>query len=369
MENYLKQYFTVAYWSDLLHTFLQAIKTKKFWRELLMMTVGMSFGAIAVYYFLMPSHLIVGSISGLSIVLNTLIGGTADTFSYWVMGINAFLLLMAFILIGNEFGAKTVYTAMILGPLTQLWDRIYPNTNFTHKVIEAPDILSQLQAGQTVLDANGNPYILSRSGEVMERVRDSVMSGGLGQGDVWFDLICFVLLLSACQAFLFRINASTGGLDILGKIVNKYLHFDIGTSVAIGGVIICCTSFLINDFRMVVIGIIGTWINGLAIDYFTASLNRRKRVCIVSAEPERVRKYIVEDLVRGCSLYKVQGGYSGEEHTEIQTLLTQDEFSSVMAFIRNNHIKAFITAGNCSEVYGLWFRHKKKDGKTIIVNE
>lgn len=369
MENYLKQYFTVAYWSDLLHTFLQAIKTKKFWRELVMMTVGMSFGAIAVYYFLMPSHLIVGSISGLSIVLNTLIGGTADTFSYWVMGINAFLLLMAFILIGNEFGAKTVYTAMILGPLTQLWDRIYPNTNFTHKVIEAPDILSQLQAGQTVLDANGNPYILSRSGEVMERVRDSVMSGGLGQGDVWFDLICFVLLLSACQAFLFRINASTGGLDILGKIVNKYLHFDIGTSVAIGGVIICCTSFLINDFRMVVIGIIGTWINGLAIDYFTASLNRRKRVCIVSEEPERVRKYIVEDLVRGCSLYKVQGGYSGEEHTEIQTLLTQDEFSSVMAFIRNNHIKAFITAGNCSEVYGLWFRHKKKDGKTIIVNE
>ena len=369
MENYLKRYFTVAYWSELLRTFWKALGTMKFWRELVMMTVGMSFGAIAVYYFLMPSHLIVGSISGLSIVLNTLIGGTADTFSYWVMGINAFLLLLAFILIGNEFGAKTVYTALILGPLTQLWDRIYPNTNFTHKVIEAPDILSQLQAGQTVLDANGNPYILSRSGEVMERVRDSVMSGGLGQGDVWFDLICFVLLLSACQAFLFRINASTGGLDILGKIVNKYLHFDIGTSVAIGGVIICCTSFLINDFRMVVIGIIGTWINGLAIDYFTASLNRRKRVCIVSGEPERVRKYIVEDLVRGCSLYKVQGGYSGEEHTEIQTLLTQDEFSSVMAFIRNNHIKAFITAGNCSEVYGLWFRHKKKDGKTIIVNE
>ena len=369
MENYLKQYFTVAYWSELLCTFWNALGTKKFWRELLMMTAGMSLGAAAVYYFLMPSHLIVGSISGLSIVLNTLMGGDADTFSYWVMSINAFLLLLAFILIGNEFGAKTVYTAMILGPLTQLWDRVYPNVYFTHKVIDSPEILAQLQAGQTVLDANGNPYILSRAGEVMERVRDSVMGGGLGQGDVWFDLICFVLLLSACQAFLFRINASTGGLDILGKIVNKYLHFDIGTSVAIGGIIICCTSFLINDFRMVVIGIIGTWINGLAIDYFTASLNRRKRVCIVSEEPERVRKYIVEDLVRGCSLYKVEGGYSGEEHTEIQTLLTQDEFSSVMAFIRNNHIKAFITAGNCSEVYGLWIRHKKVHGKIEAVKE
>jgi len=369
MMEYLYQYFTKDYWCELWRNLCHAVRTLKFWRELLIMTLGMSLGAAAVYYFLMPSHLIVGSISGLSIVLNTLIGGTADTFSYWVMSINAFLLLLAFILIGNEFGAKTVYTAMILGPLTQVWDRIYPYTNLTHKVIDAPEVMAQLQAGQTVLDPNGNPYILNRAGEVMERVRDSVMSGGLGMEDVWFDLICFVLLLSACQAVLFRINASTGGLDILGKIVNKYLHFDIGSSVAIGGIIICCTAFLINDFRMVVIGIIGTWINGLAIDYFTASLNKRKRVCIVSAEPERVRKYIVEDLVRGCSLYKVQGGYSGEEHVEIQTILTQEEFSSVMAFIRNNNIKAFITAGNCSEVYGLWIRHKKIDGKVQAVNE
>lgn len=367
--EHIDQYFTRAYWHELGSTFWHALGTAKFWRELAMMTVGMSLGAAAVYYFLMPSHLIVGSISGLSIVLNTLMGGDADTFSYWVMGINAFLLLLAFLLIGNEFGAKTVYTAMILGPLTQVWDRIYPSTNFTHQVINNPDILAQLQAGQTVMDANGHPYLLSRSGEVLEQIRDSVMSGGIGMGDIWFDLICFVLLLSACQAFMFRINASTGGLDILGKIVNKYLHFDIGSSVAIGGIIICCSAFLINDFRMVVIGIIGTWINGLAIDYFTASLNKRKRVCIVSAEPDRVRAYIVETLVRGCSLYKIQGGYSGEEHIEIQTLLTQDEFSSVMAFIRNNKIKAFITAGNCSEVYGLWFRHKKKDGRTIIVNE
>lgn len=367
--EHLKQYFTTAYWRDLFTTFYHALGTLKFWRELVMMTVGMSLGAVAVYYFLMPSHLIVGSISGLSIVLNTLIGGTADTFSYWVMGINAFLLLLAFILIGNEFGAKTVYTAMILGPLTQMWDRIYPNTNFTHQVIDAPDILAQLQAGQTVIDAHGNPYLLSRSGEVLERVRDSVMSGGLGMGDVWFDLICFVLLLSACQAMMFRINASTGGLDIPGKIVNKYLHFDIGTSVAIGGIIICCSAFLINDFRMVIIGIIGTWINGLAIDYFTASLNKRKRVCIISDEYGTIRRYIIDRLVRGCSLYKVQGGYSGEEHMEIQTLLTQDEFSALMAFIRDNKIKAFITAGNCSEVYGLWFRHKKIHGKIEIVNE
>ena len=369
MDNTIKQYFTKNYWKELLIEFWQALGTKKFWKEFVVMNIGIGIGAAAVYYFLMPSHLIIGTISGLSIVLNTLFGGTADTFSYWVMGINAILLMLAFLLIGNEFGAKTVYTAMILGPLTQLCDRIYPYIYFTHKVIENPDVLAQLQAGQTVLDTNGNPYLLSRTGEVLQQVRDSVMSAGLGMGDVWFDLICFVFLLSACQAILFRINASSGGLDILAKIINKYMHFDIGMSVSIGGALICCTAFLINDFRMVVIGLIGTWINGIVVNYFTASLDRRKRVCIISREHQRIREYIVSDLVRGCSLYTVEGGYTGEESKEIQSLLTQEEFASLMAYIRDNNIKAFITASNCSEIYGLWLKHRRRHGKIEISNE
>ena len=332
------------------------------------MNIGIAIGAVAVYYFLMPSKLIIGTISGLSIVLNTLFGGSADTFSYWVMGINAVLLIMAFLLIGNEFGAKTVYTAMILGPLTQLCDRIYPYTNCTHEIIKNPDpaIVEKLKAGLEVKDANGNPYLLSRAGEVLEQVRDSVMSAGLGMGDVWFDLVCFVFLLSACQAILFRINASSGGLDILAKIINKYMHFDIGMSVSIGGALICCTAFWINDFRMVVIGLIGTWINGVVVNYFTATMDMRKRVCIITSEYEKVRSYIVKDLLRGCSLYRVEGGYSGEEYIEIQTLLTQEEFANVLAFMRDNKIKSFTTAGNCSEVYGLWAKHRKRNGKLEI---
>ena len=367
--NTLKNYFTVQYWKELLLDFFRALGTKKFWKEFIVLNLGIGIGAAAVYYFLMPSHLIIGTISGLSIVLNTLFGGTADTFSYWVMGINAVLLILAFLLIGNEFGVKTVYTAMILGPLTQLCDRIYPYTNLTHKVIDNPEVLSQLQAGQAVVDANGNPYILNRAGEVLEQVKDSVMSAGLGMGDVWFDLVCFVLLLSACQAILFRINASSGGLDILAKIINKYLHFDIGMSVSIGGALICCTAFMINDFRMVVIGLIGTWINGVVVNYFTATMDLRKRVCIITTEYEKVRSYIVKDLLRGCSLYRVEGGYSREEYIEIQALLTQEEFANVLAFMRENNIKAFTTAGNCSEVYGLWAKHRKRGGKLEIEME
>ena len=179
-------------------------------------------------------------------------------------------------------------------------------------------------------------------------------------GDPWFDLLCFVLILSASQTILFNINASTGGLDILAKIVNKYLHFDIGTSVSVAGALICCTAFFVNPFRLVIIGLIGTWINGLALDYFTASLNRRKRVCIISSRYEEIRKYIIDELQRGCSLYSVTGGYNGHQNTEIQALLTQQEFANLMNFMKQNDIHGFITAGNVSEIYGDWNQKKRK---------
>lgn len=278
------------------------------------MTGGMAIAAASVYYFLMPSKLVVGSITGLSIVIGNLLNaaGIGIKVSQVIVIINAILLVLAWLLIGKEFGAKTVYTALILGPLIDMWEKILP-------------IETLLEPGATSL-----------------------------MNDPWFDLICFVLILSASQTILFHINASTGGLDILAKIVNKYLHFDIGTSVSIAGVVICCTAFAINPFRLVVIGIIGTWINGITLDYFTASLNRRKRVCIISKDYDQIRRFIIEKLGRSCSLYEVTGGYTLEKSMEIQVLLTQNEFSDLMAYIRNNDLHSFITAGNVSEVYGLW---------------
>ncbi len=293
---------------------LRILGTWKFWKELIIMTGGMAIAAASVYYFLMPSKLVVGSITGLSIVIGNLLSaaGIGIKVSQVIVIINAILLILAWLLIGKEFGAKTVYTALILGPLIDMWEKILP-------------IETLLEPGATSL-----------------------------MNDPWFDLICFVLILSASQTILFHINASTGGLDILAKIVNKYLHFDIGTSVSIAGVVICCTAFAINPFRLVVIGIIGTWINGITLDYFTASLNRRKRVCIISKDYDQIRRFIIEKLGRSCSLYEVTGGYTLEKSMEIQVLLTQNEFSDLMAYIRNNDLHSFITAGNVSEVYGLW---------------
>jgi uncharacterized membrane-anchored protein YitT (DUF2179 family) len=302
---------------------LKTLGTWKFWKELIIMTVAMLIAAAAVYYFLMPSNLVIGSITGLSMVISGLFGlaGVTVKVSVVVTIINAILLVMAWVMIGHEFGAKTVYTALILGPFIEFWEKVMP---------------------------------VSR---IMEEGATSVM------GDPWFDLLCFVLILSASQTILFHINASTGGLDILAKIVNKYFHLEIGTSVAVAGALICCTAFAINPFRMVVIGLIGTWINGLALDHFTAGLNRRKRVCIITSQYERIRKYIIEDLQRGCSLYNVTGGYNGHQNIEIQALLTQEEFANLMNYIKDNEIHGFITAGNVSEIYGEWNAKTKKKKK------
>ena len=311
----------------------QALVSKKFWVELLIMTFGMFMTGVCVYYFLVPSKLIVGSISGLSIVLTNIFTnmGINISLSMMISIINAILLVLAYVLIGKEFGLKTVYCAMILGPMTKFCEWIYPWENL----------------------AVPNEYIAKMPGGAPDAM--SVM------GNPWFDLLCCVLILSAAQTLMFSINASTGGLDILAKIVNKYLHFDIGKSVTVAGAIICLSAFAINPFQMVVIGLIGTWINGIIVDYFTASLNNRKRVCIVSKDYDRIRRYIIDDLQRGCTLYEVIGGYTNEKSIELEALLSKDEFSALMEYHNKNEIQAFTTAGNVSEVYGLWAnRHRAR---------
>ena len=293
-------------------------------KDFFIMTIAMLISAAAVYYFLLPSKLVVGSISGFSIVLIGIFEqlGMKVSLSVVVFVINAILLVLAYFLVNKEFGAKTVYTALILGPMISFWEKVCPWENLA-----------------TMNSATGYCSVMA---------------------DPWLDLCCFVLILSAAQAILFNINASTGGLDILAKIVNKYFHFDIGMSVTISGAIICCTALAINPFRLVIIGLLGTWINGVVVNYFTATINNKKRVCIITDDYEKLKCFIINELSRGCSIYDVTGGYTNKPSKEIQTLITQTEFSDLMKFIKQNDIKAFITAGNVSEIYGEWSRHRNR---------
>lgn len=300
---------------DLLQTVLHLISTKKFWIELFIMTFGMFVAALGLHFFLIPSKLIVGSITGLSIVLSKLVGFIS--IGQMIFGINAILLILSFILIGNEFGAKTVYTALILGPMIDFISNIVP-------------------------------------------MKDSIFTTYIGTQAIpnpWFDLLSFVLILSASQAILFSINASTGGLDILAKIFNKYFHIQLGTAVTIAGGLICCTAFLINPVHLVVIGLIGTWLNGLILNYFMSSMNSKTRVFIISDDYVRIKTFITEHLGKGCTLHEVIGGYSGDRKIQLEVVLDKDDFGKLIDYMGKEQIPSFISSDVVSEVYGQW---KKK---------
>jgi len=278
------------------------------------MTIAITIGAAATYYFMVPSKLVIGSVAGLAIVLSSLLEGAGITISVslMVLILNILLLVLALVLVGKEFGAKTIYTSLVMGPIMGFFEDVLPYERF-------------IAEGQT-----------------------SVM------GDPWLDLLCFVIFASIGQAILFNINASSGGLDIVAKIINKYFHLDIGTCVTVAGAVVCLSAIAINPPKMVILGLIGTWINGIVIDHFSANLSRKKRVCIISDDSQLIRDFIINKLHRGCSLYPVKGGYTEKDHVEVQTILTLNEFASLLAYLKDNKIDHFLTAGNVHEVHGKW---------------
>lgn len=273
---------------------------KSFIKDLPILTIGMFITALAVHFFLIPSKLIIGSITGLSIVINLL---TSIPLPVLIFVINAFLLILAYFLIGKEFGVKTVYSALILSPMVGILEKVCP-------------------------------------------LKQSLMQ------DPWLDLLCFVLILSFSQTILFRRNASTGGLDIIAKIINKYCHIDLALSVSIAGALICCTAIFVYDLKTVIIGLIGTYLNGLVLDNFMIGFNSRKRVCIISKNYDVIRKFIIEEMHRGVTLYPIKGGLGFEDKFEVESLMTKNEFFYLMEFINKQQIDAFITAGTVSEIYG-----------------
>ena len=158
--------------------------------------------------------------------------------------------------------------------------------------------------------------------------------------DPWFDLLCFVLVLGLSQSILFSINASTGGLDIVAKIVNKYCHLNLGSSVMVCGCIICSMAILVNDITMVLVGLIGTWLNGL--------------VFIISGDHEKIQQYVINTMRRGLTLHPVYGGYSNQRQMQIEVVLTPDEFSDLVDFMHKEKIRSFMTSDTVSQVHGIW---------------
>ena len=267
-------------------------------RETVILTAAVVIIAAAVYFFLLPSHASVSSISGLGIVLSNFIPLPLSAIT---MILNVVLLIIGFFTCGREFGAKTVYTSVMLPLFLGLFEKTFP------------DIGS-----------------LTDSQEL--------------------DVLCYILVVSIGLSILFNRNASSGGLDIVAKIMNKYLHMDLGRAMSLSGMCVALSAALVYDKKTVVLSILGTYFNGIILDYFIFSHNVKRRVCIITKKEEALRRFIVEDLHSGATIYEAIGAYNMERHNEIITIVDKSEYQKLMNYISREDPLAFITIYNVSDM-------------------
>lgn len=283
------------------------MKDKYHIREFVTITFGMFLVAAAVYFFMVPSHIVIGSISGLAMVLSQL---TGISLSVLTLVLNVILLVIGFIFIGKEFGAKTVYTSLLLPVFLWLFEQIFP--------------VSQSVTGNQV-----------------------------------YDLVTYILIVALGQAVLFHVNASSGGLDVIAKMLNKYLHMEIGKAVTLAGFVTAASSVLVYDVPTLIVSLLGTYANGIAVDYFIDGFNKRKRVCIISDDYEDIQNYIIHGLKRGATLYVAQGAYEETHRTELVTILEQQEYRMLLNYLNQTKRKVFVTVSTVNEVVGTWNQKKK----------
>lgn len=267
-------------------------------KEALILTGADAIVAAAVYFFLVPSHASVSSISGLGIVLSNFIPLPLSAIT---MIMNVVLLIIGFITCGKEFGAKTVYTSVMLPVFLALFEALFPN------------------------------------------------AGSL-TGSQELDVLCYILVVSIGISILFNRNASSGGLDIVAKIMNKYLHIELGKAMSLSGMCVALSAALVYDKKTVVLSVLGTYFNGIILDYFIFDYNKKRRVCIITEKEEALRQFIINDLHSGATIYEAIGAYNFEKHNEIITIVDKSEYQKLMSFINREDPKAFITIYNVSSM-------------------
>ena len=267
-------------------------------KETGILTVAVAIIAAAVYFFLVPSHASVSSISGLGIVLSNFVPLPLSAIT---MILNVVLLLIGFVTCGKEFGIKTVYTSIMLPLFLGLFEVVFP-----------------------------------KAGSMTDSQEQ--------------DVLCYILVVSVGLSILFNRNASSGGLDIVAKIMNKYLHIELGRAMSLSGMCVALSAALVYDKKTVVLSVLGTYFNGIILDHFIFDQNRKRRVCIITGKEEELRQFIIQDLHSGATVYEAIGAYNLEKHNEIITIVDKSEYQKLMKFINEIDPKAFITVYNVSSM-------------------
>ena len=267
-------------------------------KETVILTAAVAIIAAAVYFFLVPSHASVSSISGLGIVLANFVPLPLSAIT---MILNVVLLIIGFFTCGREFGVKTVYTSIALPLFLGLFELLFPNY------------------------------------ESMT-------------GSQELDVLCYILIVSVGLSILFNRNASSGGLDIVAKIMNKYLHMELGRAMSLSGMCVALSAALVYDKKTVVLSILGTYFNGIILDHFIFDHDIKRRVCIITKKEEELRSFILHDLHSGATIYESIGAYNLEKRNEIITIVDKSEYQKLMNYINRKDPEAFVTVYTVSDI-------------------
>ena len=278
------------------------MKTKTDYKSILIeiniLTIAIAIIAVAVYFFLVPSHTSISSMSGLGIVLSNFVPLPLSAIT---MILNVVLLIIGFFTCGKEFGLKTVYTSVMLPVFLGIFENIFPNIG---SITDSQEL----------------------------------------------DVLCYILVVSVGLSILFNRNASSGGLDIVAKIINKYFHMELGKAMSLSGMCVTLSAALVYDKKTVVLSVLGTYFNGIVLDHFIFDHNIKRRVCIITKKEEELRQFIVHDLHSGATIYEAIGAYNMEKRNEIITIVDKGEYQKLMKYINQEDPEAFITVYTVSDM-------------------
>lgn len=274
------------------------MKQKENVLDFLAITFATAIVAGAVFFFMMPSNVSVGSMAALAMILHHFIPLSVATLT---LLLNLVLLALGFLLIGKDFGAKTVYTTILTPVLMAILEMAFPNN-------------------QSIT------------------------------GDQLVDVICYCVLVAVGQAMLFVRNASSGGLDIIAKFLNKYFRMELGKAVGLAGMAVALCSVFVSDKKTLVLSILATYFNSLVIDHFIFGNTIKKRVCIISKYEKEILDFILHELHSGATKYHAFGTYSDTQHTEINTIVDKTEYLKLIHFITKIDPDAFVTVYTVSEM-------------------
>ncbi|MBR2053380.1 MAG: YitT family protein [Clostridia bacterium] len=274
------------------------MKLKKV-KEFLQITLGATIVAVAVYFFMLPSHISVGSATALAMMLNTVIPLPVSAINLMM---NVGLLVVGYLIIGPEFGIKTVYASILMPLVMGLLEVIFPNF-------------------QSITQ------------------------------DPLLDVICYILVVGVGLSLLFSCNASSGGLDIVAKILNKYQRMDLGKAMGLAGMLIAALSAFFYEPKIVVISLIGTYFSGMLVDHFIFGMNIKRRVCILSEKLDDIVQFILHDLHSGATLYEATGAYNGEKRREAVVIVDKMEYRLLMEYLKKTDPKAFVTVIAVNEIH------------------